>query len=167
MIPLYAKYGIALEAHLQNSIATFNADGRLNTIYIRDFEGLRIDEQFLNESGYTTNHFHEKSRILTDSKTTVFNKVFYSTVQNHIGELILTVSKFTEDEEFESKLWDSVSEIIHNILNSLTNINTSHISEIKQIIFDRDIDYKCVTTMRLEDEAHHYTYIKVSNPLHG
>ncbi|WP_376786655.1 hypothetical protein, partial [Staphylococcus haemolyticus] len=28
-------------------------------------------------------------------------------------------------------------------------------------------DYKCVTTMRLEDEAHHYTYIKVSNPLHG
>lgn len=104
---------------------------------------------------------------MTDSKTTVFNKVFYSTVQNHIGELILTVSKFIEDEEFESKLWDSVSEIIHNILNSLTDINTSRISEIKQIMFDRDIDYKCVTTMRLEDEAHHYTYIKVSNPLHG
>lgn len=167
VIPLYAKYGIALEAHLQNSISTFNADGRLNTIYIRDFEGLRIDEQLLNEAGYTTKHFHEKSRILTDSKTTVFNKVFYSTVQNHIGELILTVSKFIEDEEFESKLWDSVSEIIHNILNSLTDINTSRISEIKQIMFDRDIDYKCVTTMRLEDEAHHYTYIKVSNPLHG
>ena len=105
VIPLYAKYGIALEAHLQNSISTFNADGRLNTIYIRDFEGLRIDEQLLNETGYTTKHFHEKSRILTDSKTTVFNKVFYSTVQNHIGELILTVSKFIEDEEFESKLW--------------------------------------------------------------
>ena len=27
------------------------------------------------------------------------------------------------------------------------------------------IDYKCVTTMRLEDEAHHYTYIKVNNTL--
>ena len=25
VIPLYAKYGIALEAHLQNSISTFNA----------------------------------------------------------------------------------------------------------------------------------------------
>ncbi|WP_375335728.1 hypothetical protein, partial [Staphylococcus aureus] len=23
-----------------------------------------------------------------------------------------------------------------------------------------------VTTMRLEDEAHHYTYIKVNNPLY-
>ena len=89
---------------------------------------------------------------MTDSKTTVFNKVFYSTVQNHIGELILTVSKFIEDEEFESKLWDSKRNF-HNILNSLTDINTSRISEIKQIMFDRDIDYKCVTTMRLEDEA--------------
>ena len=50
VIPLYAKYGIALGRHLQNSISTFNADGRLNTIYIRDFEGLRIDEQLLNEA---------------------------------------------------------------------------------------------------------------------
>ena len=57
MIPLYAKYGIALEAHLQNSISTFNADGRLNTIYIRDFEGLRIDEQLLNEVDIRQNIF--------------------------------------------------------------------------------------------------------------
>ena len=70
---------------------------------------------------------------MTDSKTTVFNKVFYSTVQNHIGELILTVSKFIEDEEFESKLWDSVSEIIHNILNSLTDINTSAFQKLNKL----------------------------------
>ena len=31
----------------------------IGTIYIRDFEGLRIDEQLLNETGYTTKHFHE------------------------------------------------------------------------------------------------------------
>ncbi len=29
----------------------------------------------------------------TDSKTYYFNKAFYSTVQNHLGELILTISK--------------------------------------------------------------------------
>lgn len=166
VMPLYVKYGIALEAHLQNSIATFNTDGRLRTIYIRDFEGLRIDEQQLNEAGYVTEHFHEKSRILTDSKTTVFNKVFYSTVQNHIGELILTVSKFIDDDKFEATLWNSVGNIIHHILNQLTNVDTNRISQIKKVMFDEVIDYKCVTTMRLEDEAHHYTYIKVSNPLH-
>ena len=51
-MPLYVKYGIALEAHLQNSIATFNQDGSLSKIYIRDFEGLRIDETQLNKMGY-------------------------------------------------------------------------------------------------------------------
>ena len=45
-IPLLVKYGIALEAHLQNSIVAFNKDGSLNTLYVRDFEGLRIDEPF-------------------------------------------------------------------------------------------------------------------------
>ncbi len=51
VIPLVTKYGIALEAHLQNAIATFRKDGLLDTMYIRDFEGLRIDKVQLNEMG--------------------------------------------------------------------------------------------------------------------
>ena len=61
-------------AHLQNSIATFNQDGCLSKIYIRDFEGLRIDETQLNQMGYKTSHFHKKSRILTQSTTSVLIK---------------------------------------------------------------------------------------------
>ncbi len=38
-----------------------------------------------------------KVRISTDSKTSVLNKAFYSTVQNHLGELILTISKASND----------------------------------------------------------------------
>ncbi|UDI77764.1 sialic acid synthase [Staphylococcus taiwanensis] len=166
VIPLYAKYGIALEAHLQNSIATFAANGTLQKIYIRDFEGLRIDEALLNARGYATEDFHEKSRILTDSKTTVFNKVFYSTVQNHIGELILTIAKTVNEKQFENDIWRDISQVLQKILNGITNISTTRINEIADIMFDDQIDYKCVTTMRLEDEAHHYTYIKVDNPLH-
>ncbi|RIL71563.1 sialic acid synthase [Staphylococcus devriesei] len=166
VIPLYVKYGIALEAHLQNSIATFNNDGSLNKIYIRDFEGLRIDEQQLNSCGYSTKNFHEKSRILTDSQTTVFNKVFYSTVQNHLGELILTIANYVNDDNFEDLVWQNISDIIKDILANLTNVNTTRASHIQSILFAPDIDYKCVTTMRLEDEAHHYSYIKVDNPLH-
>ncbi|WP_336510088.1 IucA/IucC family C-terminal-domain containing protein, partial [Salmonella enterica] len=39
VVPLLTKYGIALEAHLQNAIAHFNEDGSLNHLYVRDFEG--------------------------------------------------------------------------------------------------------------------------------
>lgn len=166
VIPLYVKYGIALEAHLQNSIATFNQDGCLSKIYIRDFEGLRIDETQLNQMGYKTSHFHKKSRILTQSTTSVFNKVFYSTVQNHLAELILTITEKVENINFEKIMWHHISHIIQDILAKLTDVDTERMQKITHTLFAATIDYKCVTTMRLEDEAHHYTYIKVNNPLH-
>ncbi|HDT7027421.1 TPA: D-ornithine--citrate ligase SfaD, partial [Staphylococcus aureus] len=164
VIPLVTKYGIALEAHLQNAIAIFRKDGLLDTMYIRDFEGLRIDKAQLNEMGYSTSHFHEKSRILTDSKTSVFNKAFYSTVQNHLGELILTISKASKDSNLERHMWYIVRDVLDNIFDQLVlsthksnQVNENRINEIKDTMFAPFIDYKCVTTMRLEDEAHHYT----------
>lgn len=166
VIPLYSKYGISLEAHLQNSVATFNKDGALDMIYIRDFEGLRIDNEQLNNAGFTTQHFHEKSRILTNSKTSVFNKMFYSTVQNHLGELVITIAKYSDSKILEQEIWQIIAQTVEDIFNHMTHISKQHLNNIKRTIFASEIDYKCVTTMRLEDQAHEYTYIKVNNPLH-
>ena len=109
-LPLYVKYGIALEAHLQNTIAAFNKDGSLNKLYIRDFEGLRIEEAYLNEMGYSTNDFHEKSLILTDQTQTVFNKVYYSSIQNHLGELIVNIAKSSTTLDLEQTIWSLISD---------------------------------------------------------
>lgn len=166
VVPLFTKYGIALEAHLQNAIANFNADGSLYKIYIRDFEGLRIDEAQLNTMGYVTDHFHEKSRILTDSQTSVFNKAFYSTVQNHLSELILTIAKASHSTTLENEIWQDVRHNLDTIFENIKDVDVERLTTIKETMFAPEIDYKCVTTMRLEDEAHHYTYIKVDNPLH-
>ncbi len=167
-LPLYIKYGIALEAHLQNTIATFNSDGSLNKLYVRDFEGLRIDEVYLNHMGYRTQNFHEKSLILTNQPQTVFNKVFYSSIQNHLGELICTLAKSSAIDDLEQSIWSNVSDLLANKLNVIANTmdDSKRIDEIRALLFASEIDYKCVTTMRLEDEADVYTYIKVNNPLH-
>lgn len=167
-IPLYVKYGIALEAHLQNSIATFNEDGGLDKLYIRDFEGLRIDHIRLNKMGYSTINFHEKSLILSDQPQTVFNKVFYSSIQNHLGELIVSITKSSEDSNFEKQLWQLIRDILIAKLNDIANDidDQQRVKSIKSILLAPKIDYKCVTTMRLTDEADYYTYIKVDNPLH-
>ncbi|EGG96776.1 sialic acid synthase [Staphylococcus warneri] len=167
VVPLLTKYGIALEAHLQNAIVHFNEDGSLNHLYVRDFEGLRIDQARLNDMGYATDQFHEKSRILTESKVSVFNKAFYSTVQNHLGELILTIVQSADHKNLEDIIWNDIANIIHQILDTMTDVPNERISEIQNVMFAKTIDYKCVTTMRLEDEAHEYTYIKVNNPLHS
>ena len=57
--------------------------------------------------------------------------------------------------------------ILKDILSNITELSEGRRSEIEEVIFAPTIDYKCVTTMRLEDEAHEYTYIKVNNPLHS
>ncbi|MCD8903167.1 IucA/IucC family protein [Staphylococcus gallinarum] len=167
-IPLLVKYGIALEAHLQNSIVAFNKDGSLNTLYVRDFEGLRIDEPFLNSVGYSTKDFHEKSLILTDKAQTVFNKVFYSSIQNHLGELITAVAKYSDSNDLESQIWHTISDLIEAKLDQIeqTLTDSERVANFRDIIFAEKIDYKCVTTMRLEDEADYYTYVQVDNPLY-
>ncbi|NWK84103.1 sialic acid synthase [Staphylococcus sp. GSSP0090] len=167
-LPLYVKYGIALEAHLQNSIVTFKHDSSIDKMYIRDFEGLRIDEKYLNSMGYATDTFHEKSLILTDQSQTVFNKVFYSSIQNHLGELIVAIAQSSESKTLESLIWSMISQILHEKLHEISQTmdNSSRIKSIESILFASKIDYKCVTTMRLEDEADYYTYIKVDNPLY-
>jgi hypothetical protein len=39
---------------LEHTIASFKHDGSIDKLYIRDFEGLRIDEYYLNSMGYST-----------------------------------------------------------------------------------------------------------------
>lgn len=168
VIPLVAKYGIALEAHLQNAIISVNKSGALNHIYIRDFEGLRIDTHQLNTMGYSTETFHPKSLILTSNAQTVLNKAFYSTIQNHIGELVLTAVKIWDAPHIENTVWSNVRALIEQQLDEIAQSMTDsyRITNFKEILFSPTIDYKCVTTMRLVDEADYYTYVKVNNPLY-
>ncbi|MDR5601993.1 IucA/IucC family protein [Staphylococcus coagulans] len=169
VVPLLVKYGIALEAHLQNTIAVFDdRTGAFQQMLIRDFEGLRIDQHQLSSMGYDTSDFHEKSRILTESQTSVFNKAFYSTIQNHLGEIVAAIAHYYKDEQLENKLWQIVQTQIQQCFERIkqTQMNQDRINSIYHTFFNPVIDYKCVTTMRLIDEAHHYTYIKVDNPLH-
>ena len=65
-------------------------------------------------------------------------------------------------------MWYIVRDVLDNIFDQLVlsthksnQVNENRINEIKNTMFAPLIDYKCVTTMRLEDEAHHYTYIKL------
>ncbi|MEB6570041.1 IucA/IucC family protein [Staphylococcus auricularis] len=169
VVPLFVKYGIAMEAHLQNSIVTIKNDGRFNHMYIRDFEGLRIEAPQLNQMGYDTSTFHEKSLILTQSSHTVFNKAFYSTVQNHLGELVLTAAKAFDIDGLEDSIWDTIKDVMVTQLRNIRETmptQQARLDEIERTMFAAHIDYKCVTTMRLIDEADVYTYIKVNNPLH-
>ena len=118
--------------------------------------------------GYSTADFHEKSLILTNQSQTVFNKVFYSSIQNHLGELIASIAQSSNHKQLENQIWSIVRDLLTKKLDDIARTidDQQRINQIKSILFAPKIDYKCVTTMRLVDEADYYTYIQVDNPLH-
>ena len=78
------------------------------------------------------------------------------------------MAKAATDSNFESNVWRKLSDILAENIDAIAQSVTTkeNIEEFKAIIFAKEIDYKCVTTMRLVDEADYYTYVKVSNPLY-
>lgn len=89
-----------------------------------------------------------------------------SSGKSSIIQLFITIAKYSNSKVLEQEIWQIISQTVEDIFNHMTHISKQHLNNIKRTIFASEIDYKCVTTMRLEDQAHEYTYIKVHNPLH-
>ena len=71
-------------------------------------------------------------------------------------------------EDLEQELWTVIRELIEERLAKVAETlpeDTQRLESIRERLFAPRIDYKCVTTMRLEDEADIYTYRQVHNPL--
>ncbi|SUM34388.1 siderophore synthetase superfamily, group B [Staphylococcus gallinarum] len=70
--------------------------------------------------------------------------------------------------DLEAQIWHTISDLIEAKLDQIeqTLTDSERVANFRDIIFAEKIDYKCVTTMRLEDEADYYTYVQVDNPLY-
>ncbi|MBJ8027406.1 IucA/IucC family siderophore biosynthesis protein [Bacillus cereus group sp. N21] len=165
-IPLMVKYGIGLEGHLQNTVPVFKKDGTPDRLLVRDWEGIRIHRGRLQQAGIDITNFHHKSRILVDDEKSVRNKVFYSVMQNHFGELFIHVSRFYKTDE--QLLWNIVKRVTQNIFIDLQQDPhyTQNAAADYDVFFAEKVDYKALTLMRMMGEAHSYFYVKVDNPLY-
>ncbi|NGQ96909.1 adhesin [Brevibacillus sp. SYP-B805] len=164
-IRLLVKYGIGLEGHLQNCIPVFNTDGKPVKLLVRDWEGIRVYRQRLQNAGFDPTSFHPKSRILVDDLDSARNKMFYSVVQNHLGELIVILVQWTGIVEEE--LWEVVRNAVKNVFDLLEQDPAvrQEAREDRAFFFQEHADYKSIMWMRMIGEAHQYMYAKVPNPL--
>lgn len=165
-IPLMVKYGIGLEGHLQNTVPVFKKDGTPDRLLVRDWEGIRVHRGRLQQAEIDITNFHHKSRILVDDEKSVRNKVFYSVMQNHFGELFIHVSRFYKTDE--QLLWNIVKRVTQNIFIDLQKDPhyTQNAAADYDVFFAEKVDYKALTLMRMMGEAHSYFYVKVDNPLY-
>lgn len=159
------KYGIGLEGHLQNTVPVFGRDGTPVKLLVRDWEGIRVHRRRLSEAGVDLKAFHAKSRILVDDLKSVHNKMFYTVMQNHLGELILQLVRYYGVNEAD--LWSIVREAAETVFDRIEQdaAYSDNARTDRSVFFSEYADYKAVTLMRMTGEAHSYTYAKVPNPL--
>lgn len=163
-LTLMVKYGIGLEGHLQNSVMVFK-DGYPVRMLFRDWGGARIYQGRIQQHQIQV-EFYPGSVTVTDSLKEMHNKVFYTVLQNHCGELILQVCKYFGLEERE--LWQEIYRICEQVFNQLESLPqyTENVRIDREALYQAKVEHKALTKMRLKPEGKEYSYAIVPNPLY-
>jgi siderophore synthetase component len=90
VLGLAARYGVGLEAHLQNCLPTFR-DGVPHRLVLRDFAGLRLHRPRLAAAGVRL-ALWPGSVVGTDDVGVLRAKVGYTALQAHLGELVVSLA---------------------------------------------------------------------------
>jgi siderophore synthetase component len=105
---LLAEHGIALEAHLQNTIVTF-VDGRPARLVLRDVAGLRLHRQRLADAGHAL-RLWPGSVVGTDDLDVARAKLGYTLLQAHLGEVVLRLVE--RHGLVEAEAWATVGAVL-------------------------------------------------------
>ncbi|MCU5746936.1 siderophore biosynthesis protein, IucA/IucC family [Staphylococcus sp. SQ8-PEA] len=154
-VTLMSKYGIGLEAHLQNMSFEFK-HGMPSRLHVRDFGGLRIDTTRIPR-------WVELTQALTNATTEqMYEKVQNTLISNHLETL---VAHFSEDYGCEeSDLWQWINQTFQTVFNQLRLQNLPHVQPDMNAFYTETINEKALLTMRISP-ASGDIYVQKSNPL--
>jgi siderophore synthetase component len=161
LLRLATRYGVALEAHLQNSIPTFVA-GVPHRLVVRDFAGMRIYLPRLAARA-TTPPLWPGSLIGTNDIDVMRAKLGYTALQAHLGELVVRlVDSHAMDEP---AAWLAVRGVIERTYAELRAHPALAADATADYAFFTapHMPHKALVRMRLCDTGD--LYVPVSNPL--
>ncbi|MDX8345632.1 IucA/IucC family protein [Rossellomorea sp. YZS02] len=163
LIHLIIKYGVSLEAHLQNAIMIFENDCP-KTLMIRDNGGIRILKNRLPvqcQDGRISN----KTNLLTTEAVDLYKMFSHAVLHNHLGEIIVGIIKDTGLSE--GLLWEQVAEVIQSTIDSIKEdaAHCKNASQFEQEIFGPVTYLKSLIKMRLSNAFTENVYISAPNPL--
>jgi siderophore synthetase component len=163
LLTLMTRYGIALEAHMQNSVCVFR-DGELTRMLVRDLGAVRVLPERLQRQNLTLT-LMPGSAILADDLEDLRNKVYYSFFQNHLAELIVAIVRHLGVDE--QALWKEVSlaaRAAFDVLKIVDGLKDLAAGDAEALFRPR-LALKALATMRLKDDVTDYTFAEVPNPL--
>lgn len=161
---LTGQLGIAFEAHLQNIVVAFppatSNKPQLHFLY-RDLGGIRIQPSRLRQGihawALTLQPFKldPGSAICTESSQELTSKFLYSTLQNHLGELLRAIIRV--ERSSEAPYWAVVRDVLKDNRSFLG-------TDLLARVFNRTWDLKAMWSMRVQQAITEYTFVPVPNP---
>ncbi|WP_170885454.1 IucA/IucC family protein [Bacillus alkalicellulosilyticus] len=163
VLPFMTRYGIGLEAHLQNTLVVFR-DYEPVKVIVRDLGGVRVNTTRLEKQGIK-GRFYPGSATIGTEDSEMQNKVIHTVFQSQIGELTMHLARrysVTEEE-----LWEKVKTICLAIFSKLKEDDTiaKEVDKDMSILLGETVKTKALTRMRLTNDVTDYAYISVPNPL--
>ncbi len=161
---MLTKYGIGLEAHLQNTLVVFR-EGRPVRLLLRDFGGLRLNPARLAAAGVAFQPY-PGSITVTDDIARVRTKAFYASLQANLAEIITRL--VAEFDLPEATCWRLVWQEAERVFDRLA----ADPALAERARADRDALYapglgqKAFTRMRLQPRAGDI-FREMPNPLHA
>jgi siderophore synthetase component len=160
---LMTKYGIAVEAHLQNCIFTF-VEAMPTRLVLRDWGGMRIYPPRLRRQGLALDP-RPGTVTVTDDVRVMRAKVLYTVLSNHLGEVVAhLVTRCGVDP---AQAWQRVRTVVRGILTGLAADPAlrEDVAADRAVLFGPTLPIKAFARMRL-DPAGGDQYVQVHNPLH-
>lgn len=158
----YLLYGIAFEAHQQNSFMLLDADWQPVRLLVRDFGDLRIHAPTLRRTGLTLDAFRPGHTLFEDDQP-VRDKLLHAVMLCHLGELIpLLASTFACRQ---SLLWNTLRRQIENVFDQLKHrTDPQRWTSERTALLQADWPVKSFLRMRLSD-ASDDVHGAMANPL--
>ncbi|MBV9144041.1 MAG: hypothetical protein JO115_24505 [Pseudonocardiales bacterium] len=160
---LMTKYGIAVEAHLQNCIFTF-VSAVPTRLVLRDWGGMRIYLPRLRRQGLRLDP-RPGALTVTDDVHVMRAKALYTVLSNHLGEVLAhLVTRCGVDPQ---AVWQRVRAILDGLLADLDADPTlrEDVAADRAVLLAPTLPIKAFARMRL-DPASGDQYVQVCNPLH-
>ncbi|MGH8439666.1 MAG: IucA/IucC family protein [Pseudomonas sp.] len=162
LLGIYLIYGVAFEAHQQNSFMVMGADGQLSHLLLRDFGDIRIDRKALHAHGLDI-QLHDPKMTLYDEPGFVRDKLLHTTFMCHLGELALLCARHWNVPE--NLLWDELAAQVRQCFDTLRErVEPQRWETERQALLELDWPAKSFMRMRLLD-SHADIVGRLSNPL--
>lgn len=149
LLGMYLMYGIAFEAHQQNSFMVMDADGQLNRLLLRDFGDIRIHRQTLHAKDLDV-LLHDPKMTFYDDPGSVRDKLLHTTFMCHLGELALLCARYWNVPE--SLLWEPMATHIAQCFDALRDrVAPERWETERRALLEQDWPAKSFMRMRLLD----------------